>query len=138
MIKIVNDTNVWVSSIFWRGNPYKIVKLAESGAIEVYISEDILKEIAETLSRERKLINRMESFGLSLHEILNSINHIAKFVDTKEKISEIREDPDDNIILEAACASNSNYIVSGDNHLLKLNRFRGIEIINPNEFLRKL
>lgn len=43
-----------------------------------------------------------------------------------------------NKILECAKAGNVNYIVSNDNHLLKLGKFENIPILNPEEFIKKL
>ena len=48
------------------------------------------------------------------------------------------EDPEDNRILECAVEAEANYIVSGDSHLLKLSRYRNIEVLNAVGFLEKL
>ena len=47
----------------------------------------------------------------------------------------ITEDPDDDKFIGAALESNSNYIVSGDRHLLVLGNYQGIEIVTANDFL---
>ena len=48
-------------------------------------------------------------------------------------------DPDDEMILECALAAEADYIVSGDKrHLLPLRQFRGIPIVSPPDFLRRL
>ena len=53
----------------------------------------------------------------------------------KEKINVIKEDFSDNIFLETAIAGNVDFIITGNNHLLKLKEFKGIRIISPKEFL---
>lgn len=60
------------------------------------------------------------------------INSIV--AEPKERINIIKEDPKDIIFIEIAVAENVGYIVSQDNHLLKLKEFRGIKIISPEEF----
>ena len=55
-------------------------------------------------------------------------------VEPIEKITIVKDDPKDNIFIETAVAGNVNYIVSQDNHLLKLKEFRGIKMITPEEF----
>ena len=55
-------------------------------------------------------------------------------VEPKEKIVIVKDDPKDNIFIETAVAGDVDYIVSQDNHLLKLKEFRGIKIITPEEF----
>jgi uncharacterized protein len=52
-----------------------------------------------------------------------------------DKIIYLKDDPDDDKILECAIASRCNYIVSGDKHLIKLKSFRNIKILKPAEFL---
>ncbi len=63
---------------------------------------------------------------------------IATFVKPTEKIDIIKNDPDDNIHLEAAVAGDAAYIVTGDSDLLELKEFRGIRIVTAKEFLGEL
>ena len=44
-------------------------------------------------------------------------------------------DPKDDKFLTLAVAANADYIVTGDDDLLVLHPFRGIQIIKPAEFL---
>jgi len=52
------------------------------------------------------------------------------------KVDVVKEDADDNKIIECALESKSEYIISYDKHLLKLKEFQGIKIIQPEEALR--
>jgi len=54
------------------------------------------------------------------------------------KITVVKDNPDDNKIIEAAVEAKADYIVTGDKHLLKIGNYHGIKIIKPNEFLKKL
>ena len=63
---------------------------------------------------------------------------IATFVKPVEKIDIIKNDPDDNMVLEAAVAGDSDYIVTGDPDLLELKEFREIRIIKAKEFFDKI
>lgn len=47
----------------------------------------------------------------------------------------IVDDPTDNRILECAATSSSNYLVSGDHHLLKVGQYEGCKVVTPAEFL---
>jgi len=51
-------------------------------------------------------------------------------------IHEIIDDPDDDIFLECAVAAEADIIISGDRHLLDLEVFRGIQIVDPAQFIR--
>jgi predicted nucleic acid-binding protein len=50
----------------------------------------------------------------------------------------VLEDPEDNSILECAVEAKANYVVSGEFHLLKLSRYRNIEVLNVAAFLERL
>ncbi|HLD57876.1 MAG TPA: putative toxin-antitoxin system toxin component, PIN family, partial [archaeon] len=60
---------------------------------------------------------------------------VAAVVETSGAINVIKEDPDDNVILESAIVAGANFIVSGDPDLLNLKEFNGIKIVKPREFV---
>ncbi|MFH1752357.1 MAG: putative toxin-antitoxin system toxin component, PIN family [archaeon] len=129
MIRIVIDTNILISASFWKGNPYKLIELAIKKEIDVFTSIEILEEYAEVIKRD---------FKTSEEELIEKINwfmQILKLVEPQTIIQEIKEDPDDNKILEAAVEAKANYIISGDKHLLRLEEFKGIKIVKVKEFL---
>ncbi len=47
----------------------------------------------------------------------------------------MKDDPDDNRILECASAAGSDYIVSGDKDLLRLGTYDSMRILNVSDFL---
>ncbi|MDP3765803.1 MAG: putative toxin-antitoxin system toxin component, PIN family [Nanoarchaeota archaeon] len=60
---------------------------------------------------------------------------ICIIIETEEKLEIVKEDPSDNIIMESAVEGKADFIVSGDQHLLKLKEYKGIKILTPREFL---
>jgi predicted nucleic acid-binding protein len=62
-------------------------------------------------------------------------NRAAGHGDPKQRIDVITEDPSDNRILECAAASGSDYLVSGDKHLLKVGQYQRFKIVPPAEFI---
>ena len=128
--RVTADTNIIISGLNFSGNPRRILNLAEAGVIHLAVSDAILNEVASVLRREK--------FGWPEAEIelaLNQISRFAEHVEPKQRIDVITEDPTDNRILECAAASGSEYLVTGDNHLLKLGKFAGMKIVNPSDFL---
>lgn len=69
---------------------------------------------------------------------VEKIVSISIVIESKQKFKVMKEDPDDNKILECAFEGKVNYIISQDKDLLRLKNFEGIEIINPEEFLDRL
>src|SRR3989338_3824240 len=49
---VVLDTNIFISSVFWEGKPYEVVKKAINQEIVVFISQYIIDEIRNVLSRD--------------------------------------------------------------------------------------
>ncbi len=135
-MKIVLDTNVWLSGIFWYGEASKILEKAEKKDVQIIISEDILSEIITVLNRESKFQKYISNLRLSIEDLLRTILSISTLIETKTKLDIIKADSKDNIILEAAIDGKVDYILSYDNHLLNMIEFRNIKIILPGEFLK--
>jgi len=132
-LKVVIDTNVFISGLNFTGKPTEVLELFVKGEIEVYISPFILKELGRIL-REKFEWNEKQ-----LQKVLNKIKKKAVMVRPKTKISIIKTKKDDNRILECAVDGSVQYIISGDKrHILPLKNFRGIKILSPDEFLRLL
>ena len=95
--------------------------------------------LVTSLEAVSEIIKILKDFKIKLSDELikewvDLIVRNSIIVEPKEKIAIVKDDPKDNIFIETAVAGNVDYIVSQDNHLLKLNEFRGIKIITPEEF----
>lgn len=127
--KVVLDTNVLVSSLAWEGNPKRILEEIIKGNLELIISQKQFNELSRVLdypkfgfTKEQK--NRFKTLILK----------ISTLIKTKSNLEIIKEDHDDNAILEAALEGKADFIITGDNHLLKLKKFKNIRIVNPSSF----
>ena len=132
MKKVVLDTNVTISALFWEGNPRKIYDLVRDGKLNMLLSDDMEKEIIRVLGYEK--------FGLSPQEILPFLRNLrthARHVETKSKIFVVIDDPTDNIFLDCALDGSADFIISGDKHLLAIKVYKGVEIMRAGEFLLK-
>jgi putative PIN family toxin of toxin-antitoxin system len=127
--KIVIDTNIYISAIFWGGKPREIVELGRNGYIWVFSSAEIEKEIDEKLRLKFKL-----DADEAVHIILDFSTFTIPVKITK-RIEAVNDDPDDDKFIECAVSSGADYIVSGDKHLLKLKEYEQIKIINAADFL---
>ncbi len=130
MIKVVIDTNVFISS-FFGGNPKKIIDLWKKGEIKLCLSREIVDEYVEVL-RRLGLQNENE-----LQELLNifSEGHNIIFSATTPSLKIIEQDPDDNMFIECAVALGCSHIISGDKHLQQVKNYIRIKIVKPKEFL---
>ena len=128
-LKVVIDTNVYISAIFWNGNPRKIIELGRDGKIEIYTSKDIIGEISDVLMRKFKL----ESYDVE--RILIDFSSFTILVNPIQSLKIIKQDPDDDKFIECAVSCDADYIISGDRHLINLKEYKDIRILNPLEFL---
>src|SRR4030067_2040470 len=130
-LKVVFDTNIYISAIIFSGPPGICLEVAQAGEIELYTSKAILLELANKLRSK---------FGYpeeDIEEILVGLVRFVKVVKPKVKINKIKEDPSDNMVLEAAVEAKGDLIVSGDKkHILPLKEFAGIKIISAASFLK--
>jgi putative PIN family toxin of toxin-antitoxin system len=112
-----------------RSKPKQLLDLAADGHIDLAISEAILEETLRVL--RDKFHHTPEELG----ETAEQLRVIARTVTPTESIAAVDADASDNRILECAVAADAEIIVSGDNHLLALGSFSGIQIQRVGEFL---
>ncbi len=136
-MKVVFDTNIWLSGIFWKGEASKIIESCIAKKVEIIITKEILSEITKVLDTEAKFQKFIEDRNQKIEDLIRTILSISTLIETKSKIDLIKTHPQDNIILEAARDGGVNCIVSYDNHILNMIEFRKIRILNPKEFLEE-
>lgn len=112
MIKVVLDTNVFVSS-FFGGNPRKIIDLWNNGEIALCLSGPIIDEYVEVLTRlglqnEREIGELLSLFARGSH---------THFTANPPKLHVVDTDPDDDMFIECAVALKAKFVISGDRAL---------------------
>ena len=136
-MKITVDTNILVSATFWYGDSFKILELVERKQVALILSPEIIEEFVKVLNYD-DLQQKVKNKKLTMKRTVDKVIALSTLVYPAEKIRYINEDPDDNKFLECAKAGKVDFIVSRDNHLLKLKVFDGIQILSPSEFLRQI
>ncbi|MDZ7699592.1 MAG: putative toxin-antitoxin system toxin component, PIN family [Deltaproteobacteria bacterium] len=129
-MRVVLDTNVFISGIFFGGPPSDILKSWRQSKIQIIFTKEILEEyqrVGEELSAKYPSVN--------IEPIIELFTIFGDFVETTNITETICEDPDDNKFIECAVVSKSKLIVSGDNHLLNISGYKDIEVLKPREFL---
>jgi putative PIN family toxin of toxin-antitoxin system len=129
---LVLDSNVYISAVLFGGKPRLIIQAALAGKIRLAISASILTEIEGVLGG-----SKFKFPEAAAREVVSEIASLAEIFAPAEKISRVKEDPDDDHILECALAASAAAIVSGDSHLLALGIFRAIPILSPTNCLEK-
>jgi putative PIN family toxin of toxin-antitoxin system len=129
-VRIVIDTNILISGIFFKGKERDVLELWFNGKFDVICTEEIFEEYSEVIMRFTK-----KSGGNEHKKITGIIAKNCLFIKNvyKEKYS---RDSDDDKFINCAISGGSSYIVSGDKDLLVLKKIAGIEIITASDFLK--
>lgn len=130
-MNVVLDTNIFISGIFWKGDPYKILLLWKDCKLQIVTSIEILQELSKTLSDFK-----IQLKGELKKEWIELIMKNSILVSPIKKLKVVKNDPTDDKFIEAAITGNAEYIITNDKHLLKIIIYQDIRIVKPKEFLQ--
>ncbi len=129
-MRIILDTNVFVSGVFFTGPPHQILEAWRDGKLNLVISPEILEEY------QRVGATLAEQFPpVSLKRILELVMIHAEIVAVPPLPEPVCTDPDDDKFFACAVASKVHCIVSGDKHLLQVTDYKGVRVLKPREFV---
>lgn len=129
--RVVNDTNVWLSALYFSGKPAKIVNLVENKKIVSFTSNFILDELKE------KMVIDFKTPIFAANATISYISSMSETVSLRGVDFGLR-DSADNQVLETAIIGKCNFLVTGDKDLLSVGKHDQIQIVTPNEFLEKI
>lgn len=132
-MKVVIDTNVLLSGVFFGGNPLKILDAWRKKRFKWLVSPAILNEYriaADELTRKYPEIDT--------DRILELIALNTLLIEAPKLRNSPCRDPNDTIFLEAALAGSATIIISGDKDLLSLASYQKVLILSPTQFLKRL
>lgn len=130
-MKIVVDTNVLISGVFFGGFPRQILSSIVEKKLSAFATTEIIDEyeeiVQEMISRKQGHLNR---------DILSPLIRALEIVESVSNI-QISRDPDDDKFINCAKDANALYIVSGDKDLLVLQQYENIQIVTAKEFYER-
>jgi uncharacterized protein len=131
-VKVVLDTNVFASVVFFDGPPAQILEAWHVGIIQFVVSPEILDEyrrVAEILAEDYPII-----------DLKAMLDYVVQNVETCSPLplpEPVCDDPDDDKFLACAMTSGCNIIVSGDKHLLRVSGYQKIQVLKPRDFVEE-
>ena len=130
-MRIVIDTNVLISAIFWTGKPKQLLNHARRQKITFVTSYQLLDELRQILIRQDK------PFHLQDNEADRVVEALRGFAEVVESHSEITvcHDEMDNRVIACAIDGRAEYIITGDFHLLGLTSYKSVKIMTVSDFL---
>jgi len=129
MIRVVADTNIYISALMFDGLPGVFLDLALRRAFTLVSSSAILDELDE------KLRGKFAVSDGDVRVIRAKLENVADLAKPDFALQVIADDPDDDRVLECAVAGKADFIVTGDRHLLRLGTYAGISILTVRQFL---
>lgn len=132
MLKIVLDTNVLASgAVANQGTMKRLMDAWQAEVFQLYISRPILQELQRTLQKPY-FAQRIPSSLVVRY--LTVLVETSTLVSVASPVPRVATHPEDDFILATAAACEADYLVTGDEQLLKLRSYRGVTIISPYGF----
>lgn len=131
-MRIVVDTNVIASAVFFGGKPYQLLRYIMEGQVGVVASKDIVDEYEEIVFRLKQKYPAINT-RIPLQDLLAKFEIIRVTSDIH-----VSRDPDDDKFISCAVDGKCLYIVSGDSDLLSIGSYDNIEILYVVDFLNRL
>lgn len=135
-MRVVLDTNVLVSALVSGGSaPAQILARCHSGELELVASPESLAELRRVLSYPR-IRKRLRYSDEQIEAFVIYLEQIALLLTPSRKVHVVPDDADDDLFVALALESDTPYLISGDDHLLRVGQYQGITILRPAAFLR--
>ena len=128
-MKLVLDTNIFISAFYWGGNPQRLINRIIEGLDELYISNEILSEIISVMNRPK-----FKTQPEIIDNYIKTIEKIGKKVFVSGKLKGICRDKDDDNKIECGTLCKADYIITGDDDLLVLNKYQQMGIITVKDY----
>jgi putative PIN family toxin of toxin-antitoxin system len=137
-VRVVIDTNVWISGLLWRGLPWRLLRLAEEGRLDLCMTPAMREELADVLGNSR-LKPRLGQLSLTSPELVDyAVGLVDMYADTGVREPPIvAADPDADVFLLCAISAGARYVVSGDRHLLSLGAHGDVLIVSVRDFFMR-
>jgi putative PIN family toxin of toxin-antitoxin system len=136
-VRIVIDTNIWISGLLWKGDAWRLLKLAEQSRVELCMAYAMLLELEEVLSYDR-FQPRLTILSETPAQLAAYAMRLSTLFDvSRSGLPIVHADPDDDIFLLCAFKARANYVVTNDRHLRALKEYREIPILTLEVFLHQ-
>lgn len=131
-MRVVLDTNVFVSAVFFGGVPGRLLEAWRDGRLQLVLTAAILDEY----QRVGQILSAQYA-GLDLEPILALLAVEAEMNEAPALSAPVSADPDDDKFFACASAAGAAVIVSGDEHLLDHDGWRGVRVLRPRQFVNE-
>ena len=129
-MKVVVDTNVFISGVFFTGPPHQILDAWRRGSVQIVMSPEILTEYRDT---GIELTAHFPEIELEPWLELLAVKSIL--VEAPPLEEQVCTDPDDDKFLACALAGRVSIVVSGDKALLRTSGYKRLRVLTSRSFV---
>jgi putative PIN family toxin of toxin-antitoxin system len=134
----VIDTNLFISGLFGQNSTTaQLQELWIRQEFQLGTSLEIMKEVSRVLQYPRIRKNLIDD-DETIRRFFRLVFRKSVIARGDFQTGRITDDPTDNKFLACALETEADYIVSGDNHLLELKHYQGVQIVDARTFIRKV
>ncbi|HEV2614550.1 MAG TPA: putative toxin-antitoxin system toxin component, PIN family [Gammaproteobacteria bacterium] len=130
-MRVIVDTNVFMSGMFWSGPPAKILKAWWEKKLNLVLSTDILDEyirVGNILSK------KYHEIGVGIDEVIESLIIRSNLCNVTPLPASVCRDPNDDMFIACALSANVKKIISGDADLLVISGYQGVHVMKSRDF----
>ena len=127
-MRLVLDTNVVASALFWNGTPRWLLQSARDKRIELFTSTPLLAELTNILWRDT-FDKKLDAAMLTIDQLVDRYAELTTLV-RPAPIPRVTPDPDDDVVIGTALAARADCIVTGDRTFLAVGEYRGVQIVS--------
>ncbi|HLB48530.1 MAG TPA: putative toxin-antitoxin system toxin component, PIN family [Anaerolineales bacterium] len=136
-MRAVLDTNILIRALIRpQGRVGPIIPRLAKGDYALVYSAPIRNELIAKLPLPR-IRNKYNLTDTQIEALLDLIALRGQLVAPERRVK-ICRDPHDDMFIEAALAGSAEYVVTGDDDLLSLEKFETVQFIIPRQFLATL
>ena len=130
--RIVIDTNIFISFLITNSFP-KLFKLLESNKVILLFIEELLQEFLDVVKRPKlkKYFSEKE-----ISKVLDGIQYYADYIEVYTNVNVCR-DPNDNFLLALCYDGKADYLITGDEDLLVIKKYKQTSILKISDYLKK-
>ena len=133
--RIVIDTNVFISALrSRRGASFKLLSMLGGSAFDISVSVPLVLEYEALAKRQARTL------GLEARTIDDILDYICQVAQRREIFFLWRpflKDPNDDLVLELAVESESEFIITYNRRDFTGTEAFGIKVLTPKGFLQK-
>ncbi len=139
MIKAVLDSGILVSAFLAkRGVSAELLHLASQGSFRIYLCDEILEEIRRVLLEYPHIRKKYFYSNRQVAMFRQGLRSAVSVVTKVPSIKIVTDDPNDDMVIACAVKAKAQYIITRDEDILVIRKYKEIKIVSPEEFMEVL